>query len=471
MAQNTILIVEDDASLATSVAKVLRTEGYPVKIASDGNEGLREIQENGTRISLVLTDLRLPGMSGLALVARAKSLHPHLPVILVTAFGTAENAIEATRSGAFDYILKPFEMPELLELVDRALRQANLARETVHFARTQDSSGDVMIGNSRVMQELYKEIGRVAATSVNTLIRGETGAGKELVARALHQYSPRKDDAFIPVNCAAIPETLLESELFGHERGAFTGADLRRIGRFEQANGGTLFLDEVGDMPASIQAKLLRVLQDSAVQRLGGKELIPIDVRVICATHQPLEEMIQKRHFREDLFYRINTVELRVPPLRERPEDIPALIHYFVERQQADPAKPAPVFEEGAIQRLQNHPWPGNIRQLQNIVHKLVIQSQGYVISRDQVVAILTQPAGDHPASGLSARVQALLDGAQKGDEKNIHAQLISEAEAELLHQAIIRANSNIAQAARWLGISRLTLREKLKQHGLYLPK
>ncbi len=469
-----ILIVEDDESLAASLAKVLESEGYRVTVAHTGDEGCRRIEEDGDSISLVLTDLRLPGASGLDLVGYAKEKHPHLPVILVTAFGTADTAIEATKRGAFDYILKPFEMPEILDLVERALKQAALARETVRLTdgSTGDggTDGDAMVGTSRPMQDLYKGIGRVAANEANVLIRGETGSGKELVARAIHQYGPRKNKAFIAVNCAAIPETLLESELFGHERGAFTGADFRRVGRFEQADGGTLFLDEIGDMPMTVQAKLLRVLQDRAIQRLGGKELIPVDVRAIFATHQPLEAMIRDRRFREDLFYRVNALELHVPALRERPEDIPGLVRYFLGRHGAESGSQIPSLQPEALDRLRAHPWPGNVRQLENTIRKLVLQARGYVITSDHVDALL---AGSEAPEGtsLAQRVATLLEEAQTLEGGDLHARVVHEAEAELMRQAMQRSGGNIAQVARWLGISRVTLREKLKQHSLYPPR
>ncbi len=468
-----ILIVEDDESLAVSLAKVLESEDFRVTVARTGDEGCRRVAEDGDSISLVITDLRLPGASGIDLVAHAKEKHPHLPVILVTAFGTAETAIEATKRGAFDYILKPFEMPEILDLVDRALKQACLARDTVRLTdgtAGTDAAGDAMVGSSRPMQDLYKAIGRVAANKANVLIRGETGSGKELVARAIHQYGPRKEKPFIAVNCAAIPETLLESELFGHERGAFTGADFRRVGRFEQADGGTLFLDEIGDMPMTVQAKLLRVLQDRAIQRLGGKELIPVDVRAIFATHQPLEAMIRDRRFREDLFYRVNALELHVPALRDRPEDIPALVRYFLARHGGESGQQIPRLQSEALDRLRVHPWPGNVRQLENTLRKLVLQARGYVITVENVDALLAQSESPEGAS-IAQRVAALLEEAQTFETGDLHARVVNEAEAELMRQAMQRSGGNIAQVARWLGISRVTLREKLKQYGLYTPK
>src|SRR5438105_5037908 len=268
--------------------------------------------------------MKLPGMNGLELVRELHGAHPRLPIILITAHGTTETAIEATKSGAYDYLLKPFDMPEFIELVEKALASRRLMNETIELGESTMGAG-ALIGNCRAMQSIYKEIGRIASKPVNVLIRGETGTGKELIARAIYQHSDRAKAPFIAINCAAIPETLLESELFGHERGAFTGADLRRIGRFEQADHGTIFLDEIGDMTPGTQVKLMRVLQERSLQRLGGKDTIKVDVRVIAATHHNLEAAIREKQFREDLYYRLSVVVITLPPLRQRKEDLPHL--------------------------------------------------------------------------------------------------------------------------------------------------
>src|SRR5438093_289848 len=324
-----ILLIEDDAGTASALQKVLREEDYLVDVAARGDEGLRRAM--GQAYDVVITDLKLPGLGGLELVSQLHAAQPRLPIILMTAHGTTETAIEATKLGAFEYLMKPFEADELFDLVAAAVGSGRLMSEAVDLgeARTAQTA---IIGNSRAMQAIYKEIGRVAATPVTVLIRGATGTGKELIARAIYQHSDRAQQPFIAVNCAAIPETLLESELFGHERGAFTGAQTRRIGRFEQADHGTLFLDEIGDMTLGTQVKLVRVLQDRLVQRLGGKETIPVDVRVIAATHRDLELAIKEKNFREDLFYRLNVVVIHLPPLRERREDIPELVQYFLQK-------------------------------------------------------------------------------------------------------------------------------------------
>ena len=314
-----LLLIEDDAAIAAALRKEFLAEGYEFAHQSRGDTGLTHAKEQPCDV--VLTDLKLPGLNGLDLVAQLHQARPKLPIILMTAHGTAESAIEAIKLGAFDYLLKPFDMAELLELTAKAVACNRLMSEPVELGDA-GRSRSAIIGRSRAMQELYKEIGRVAATSVTVLIRGDTGTGKELVARALYQHSARADGPFIPINCAAVPETLLESELFGHERGAFTGAEARRIGRFEQATGGTLFLDEVGDVSPGTQAKLLRVLQDKSIQRVGGKEVIPVDVRILAATNRDLEQAIAEKQFRDDLFFRLSVVT--ITPRRASPSPPPA---------------------------------------------------------------------------------------------------------------------------------------------------
>jgi DNA-binding NtrC family response regulator len=320
------------------------------------------------------------------------------------------------------------------------------------------------------MHEVCKEIGRVAAKPVSVLVRGETGTGKELIARAIYQHSPRAKAPFIAINCAAVPENLLESELFGHERGAFTGADQRRIGRFEQANKGTLFLDEIGDLPPNTQVKLLRVLQQQTFQRVGGSELISVDVRVIAATHRNLEAMIREGKFREDLFHRLNVVCLQLPPLRERREDIPVLVQHFLHKYADDFGIESPAISSDAVGLLQADSWPGNVRELENVIRRLLLAARGLSINADAVRQTLAarnagaDPAG-HSFTGFAGN---LLARAQKGELQDAHARMLAEAEREILTQAITLAEGNQAKAARWLGLSRLTLREKLKQLGLH---
>jgi DNA-binding NtrC family response regulator len=324
------------------------------------------------------------------------------------------------------------------------------------------------VGNSRSMQSIYKEIGRIASKPVNVLIRGETGTGKELIARAIYQHSDRAKAPFIAINCAAIPETLLESELFGHERGAFTGAELRRIGRFEQADHGTIFLDEIGDMTPGTQVKLMRVLQEKTLQRLGGRETIVVDVRVIAATHRDLESAITANQFREDLFYRLSVVVITLPPLRERKEDIPQLVRYFLRKHAPELGVGEPSIHPDALESLCAQSWPGNVRELENVVRKMLLIAQGYTINADHVAAALNRSrslAGNSNQT-LAELVNDLLAGAQRGEFDDAHARLLQTTEKELFTRAIELAQGNQARAARWLGISRLTMREKLIQFG-----
>ena len=461
-----ILLIEDDPGITITLQRLLAGEGHEVVVEKRGDSGLA--RANAENFDVVLCDLKLPGLSGLDLVRELQAAKPRLPIILMTAHGTTETAIEATKRGAFDYLLKPFEMPELLEVVSKALATSRLISEPVSLGAPGDTR-DTIIGSSRGMQAIYKEIGRVAAKPVNVLIRGETGTGKELIARALCQHSDRVNGAFIAINCAAIPETLLESELFGHERGAFTGAEARRIGRFEQAHNGTIFLDEIGDMTLGTQVKLVRVLQERCLQRLGGKETIPVDVRVIAATHRDLERAIKEKNFREDLFYRLNVVVIHLPPLRERREDIPELVHYFLHKHGAALGVDNPSIHPDAMQSLQSQPWPGNVRELENVARKILLLAGGFTINTDHVRAATNRSAGSATSSEKSLRdhAGALLAAAQRGELADSHSQLLEAAEKEIVTQAFQLTHGNQLQAARLLGISRLTLREKLTQFGL----
>ena len=462
-----ILLVEDDASAAKALQEVLGGEGYEVTLATRGDQGLILARDNPH--DAVITDLRLPGMDGLELIRQLHRLRPRLPLILMTAHGTTETAIEATKLGAYDYLLKPFEMEELLELTARAIASSRLMNETVALGEKTKAQSDALIGNSRAMQQVYKEIGRVAGTSVPVLIRGETGTGKELVARALYQHSGRSSEPFIAVNCAAIPETLLESELFGHERGAFTGADTRRIGRFEQAHGGTLFLDEIGDMTPGTQVKLLRVLQDKAIQRVGGKEAIPMTARVIAATHRDLETAMAEKQFREDLYYRLNGVTITLPPLRSRNEDIPPLVAHFLQKYSAEMGASPPSIAADALAFLQSQRWPGNVRELENIVRQAMLHARGYAITAGTVERLAQEKHSASPSASaqpMREYIAGLLDAAQRGETDHVHATFFATAEKELLSQAMELAGGNKTRAAQWLGMTRLTLREKLAALG-----
>jgi nitrogen regulation protein NR(I) len=461
-----ILLIEDDPGITITLQRLLTSEGHEVVLEKRGDSGLQRATSES--FDVVLTDLKLPGLHGLELVKELHAAKARLPIIVMTAHGTTETAIEATKLGAFEYLVKPFEMPDLLEVVSKALATSRLMSEPVSFG-VAGQTRDTIIGTSRGMQEIYKEIGRAAGKPVNVLICGETGSGKELVARALYQHSDRAKGAFIAINCAAIPETLLESELFGHERGAFTGAETRRIGRFEQAHGGTLFLDEIGDMTLGTQVKLVRVLQERSLQRVGGKETVPVDVRVIAATHRDLQQAIQEKQFREDLFYRLSVVNIRLPALRERREDIPQLVAYFLKKHGEAMGVAAPAIHPEAMNYLESQPWPGNVRELENVVRKVLMLAGDYTINVDHVRAATTRVAASEQSSDQSLRDYAasLLAAAQRGEIERSHGRLLEAAEQEIIRQAIQLTHGNQLQAARLLGISRLTLREKLTQLGL----
>ena len=461
-----ILLIEDDPGIVMTLRRVLTDEGHSVQVEKRGDNGLAAAQNDS--FDVVITDMKLPGLNGLDLVRELHAAKPRLPIILMTAHGTTETAIQATKSGAYDYLLKPFEIPEFIELVEKALKSSRLMTEPVEIGGGAGDARDALVGNSRGMQSIYKEIGRIASKPVNVLIRGETGTGKELIARAIYQHSDRAKAPFIAINCAAIPETLLESELFGHERGAFTGAELRRIGRFEQADHGTIFLDEIGDMTPGTQVKLMRILQEKTLQRLGGKETISVDVRVIAATHRDLESAITANQFREDLFYRLSVVVITLPPLRERKEDIPQLVRYFLRKHAPELGVAEPSIHSDALEALSAQNWPGNVRELENIIRKMLLIAQGYTINADHVATALirNRPAGGNADQTLAEYVNDLLASAQRGEFDNAHARLLQTAEKALFTRAIELAQGNQAKAARWLGVSRLTMREKLIQFG-----
>ena len=462
-----ILLIEDDSGITDTLQRVLAAEGHEVAIEKRGDDGLARAVKDS--FNLVITDLKLPGLNGLELVRQLHTSKPRLPIILVTAFGTTETAIEAMKVGAYDYLLKPFNIPQLIELVHKAADSNRRMSEPVGLGETSQSR-DALVGRSQAMQDIYKEIGRVASKPVTVLVRGETGTGKELIARAIYQHSDRANAPFIAINCSAIPETLLESELFGHERGAFTGADARRIGRFEQADRGTIFLDEIGDLTPGTQSKLLRVLQEKTLQRLGGKETITVDVRVIAATHRDLETAIRGKQFREDLYYRLNVVAITLPPLRQRREDVPDLVRYFLGKHGPDLGNTNPSIHPEAVEFLQSQSWPGNVRELENVVRKALLAAQGYTINLDHVRAALNKNSGEAYSAmrPFGEYVDELLAAARRGEITDAYARALETAERELFTRVIQQARGNQAKAARWLGISRITMKAKLVQFGLH---
>jgi nitrogen regulation protein NR(I) len=463
-----ILIVEDDPAIVLTLSRVLADEGYEVLVEKRGDTGLARAKDE--TFDVVITDLKLPGLTGLELVHALHTARPRLPIILMTAHGTTETAIEATQSGAYDYLVKPFEIPELLGMLEQAVTASKLMTEPVEIGATAPTARYAIVGKGRSMRSIYKEIGRVAAKPVSVLIRGETGTGKELIARAIYQHSNRANAPFVAINCAAIPETLLESELFGHERNAFTGASARRIGRFEQANTGTIFLDEIGDMTPATQVKLMRVLQERTLQRLGGKEMIPLDVRVIAATHRDLETAIRQKHFREDLYYRLNVVVIHLPPLRERKEDVPDLVEFFLQKYAAESGVNNPSIHPDAIEFLQAQPWPGNVRELENVMRKVLLLAQSYTISIEHIRAALVR--GGPPAALAEKSIQKYVDeliaAAERGEIEDARARLQETVERALYSRALAMAQGNQVKASRWLGVSRQTLREKMVLYGLH---
>jgi nitrogen regulation protein NR(I) len=464
-----ILLIEDDLGLAGVIRDALEANGYKVTMVGDGKEGFALARKNS--YDALLTDFQMPGQDGLDIVRKLHEEKPHLPVILMTAHHSTDIAIQATRQGAWDYLMKPFPLATMLHLIERAVECSRLAARPVAL-ECEVVEGDSIIGRSPGMQEVYKEIGRVAAKPVTVLIRGETGTGKELVARALMRFSDRLQKPFVTVNCAAIPETLLESELFGHEKGAFTGADARRVGRFEQADKGTLFLDEIGELSMGTQAKLLRVLQEKTISRVGGKENIEVDVRVIAATHVDLEAGIAAKRFREDLFYRLNVVTLTLPALRDRKEDIPALVEYFLRRHGEALQIPHPSIQPEALAHLEEQAWPGNVRQLENVLRKALLSARGYPVGIADLEKNLGAPVGAAAANSCSWQkfVDDTVEAASRGEIEDAMKILQNKMEEEALRHAIELAEGNQAKAARWLGISLPTMREKLRHYALH-PK
>ena len=465
-----ILIVDDDAQLRQSFEKILTTEGHAVKTASSGEAAIAMVQ--AAVPDLVIMDVRMPGMSGLEAFRVMHEIEPKLPVIIMTAFGTTETAIEATKLGAFEYVLKPFEnIQDILALIGQALEAGRFMRSRVELDVAPDTAAaDALIGKSKPMQEVYKAIGRVAPTDATVLIRGESGTGKELVARALYQHSLRSAKPFLVINCVAIPETLLESELFGYEKGAFTGAVNRRVGKFEQAHGGTVFLDEIGDMPFSIQAKILRLLQEKSIERLGGREPIPVDVRIIAATNRDLEAALAQGRFREDLYYRLKVVTLGLPPLRERGQDITLLAEYFLSRfgREMDVSNPGVTAEAKLL--LQNYQWPGNVRELANAMQKALIFSRGYPIHPEDISrAIGGQGLSADAREGQADEIvrQWVRQSLVSGDGKDVFEVCMDHFASVLISEALDLTGGNRSRAAKLLGISRPTLLSKIDKYRL----
>ena len=463
----TLLVVDDEPNILYTISETLAgpdLEVLPVASARDGIEAVRD-----RRPDAVLLDVRLPDMSGLEAFRRIRAIEPRLPVVIMTAFTTTETAIEAIKQGAFEYLVKPVDYSRLQDVVDRAIEVSRMNRVPAllptEAAATADS--DPIVGNSPAMQEVYKAIGRAASHDTTVLILGESGTGKELVARAIYQHGLRRARPFLAINCAALPESLLESELFGHERGAFTGADRQRIGKFEQCDGGTIFLDEIGDMRGSTQAKALRLLQDQRFERVGGNEPVATDVRIIAATNQDLDALIAAGRFRSDLFYRLNGFTIRLPPLRDRMDDLPLLAEHFLRRAALDLARPVPSIAADALMRMHDHDWPGNVRELHAAIRYAVIHASGDVVTAD----CLPESCG-RIKTGMPEAVSAfdLLDATRKmlaGVDGDVYRRLSLLADRVILEEVMRHFRGNQARAAERLGISRVTLRSRLRQLGM----
>jgi two-component system response regulator HydG len=450
-----ILIVDDDKGHLTSLRTVIRSWGYQVTTAEDGREAVARVQE--TPVDLILMDVRMAQMSGIEALQRIKAYNPAIPIIIMTAYSSVESAVQALKGGAYDYLIKPLDFDLLKLSIERACEHAGLRVENADLkARLEDDfERPDIIGKSASMKALLDMLAMVAPSEATVLITGESGTGKELIAKSLHANSPRREHPLVTVNCAALTESLLESELFGHEKGAFTGADRRREGRFRQAEGGTLFMDEVGEMSSRMQAKLLRVLQEKEIQRVGSEKTLTVDVRMVAATNRDLEEDVQAGRFREDLYYRLNVMHLAVPPLRERREDIPLLAQHFLQKYARRNRKAVKGFAPLAMDMFLKYDWPGNVRELENAVERAVILAPGEHVTEKQLpLAIVRQhPDGERiPDAGLPT-----TDGTRT----------LEAMEKEAIAATLAATDGNKSETARRLGISRKTLHNKLKAYGI----
>ena len=472
---NLLLIDDDPDLLAERVTHLFPAPANRVEIARTAAEGMEQV--TAELPDVILLDLRLPDQSGLEALRKLRQIDARIPVIFVTVVRSADSAIEAMRHGAYDYLLKPIDLQKLDRVINESLKVSRLMREPAVVAETppdEELPGEVIIGSCPLMQEAYKAIGRVADHSFPVLITGETGTGKELVARAIYQHGPRAKAPFLALNCAAIPENLLESELFGHEKGAFTGADRRRIGKFEQCSGGTLFLDEIGDMPPATQAKILRVLQEQSFERVGGNETISTDVRLIAATHRDLKAWSEEGKFRPDLYYRLSVFTIHLPPLRERIDDQPLLVQYYVRRFSRELGRDVRLVAPEAMTRLRDYSWPGNIRELQSVLKQALLQANGAVL----LPAFLPERVG-----GVGVVAPPLTTAAEPGaemfvirqridsDVRDLYAETHRQVDRLLLQRVMEHTHGNLQQAALLLGIARQTLRMKLRDLRLSVTR
>ena len=455
-----ILVVDDEENMVHFLTKLLRAEGFEVEGVRTGEAALDRLRAGP--FELVLTDLKLPDTDGIEILKAVRELHPETVVVLITAYGTIESAIEAMRAGAYDYVTKPFRASEILQVVEKALERVHLRREVSQLRQVVEERFGFasLVGKSAKMQEVYTQIEKVAAARGTVLIQGESGTGKELVAKAIHFNSPRKSGPFVVIDCGAIPEALQESELFGHERGAFTGAIATKKGLFEEAHGGTLFLDEVAELAPGLQAKLLRALQDGEIRRVGGTKTLHVDARVIAATNRDLAAEMREGAFREDLFYRLNVFPIFLPPLRERREDLPLLVDHFLDRLAQEGGKPPKRLSPEALRAMMAYPWPGNVRELEHALERAALLSEGETITDHDLPPEILAPKDE---------LTVILPDSAAGFKETV-ARLIRDAEVRLILRALAQSGGNRTEAARLLGISRRALLYKLNEYNLRRP-
>jgi len=477
MSLKRILVADDEESIRWVLSRALTKKGYNVDLAESGDEALLLSRRNA--YDLAVLDIKMPGMSGLDLLSTIKEERPETLVVIMTAESSMKNTVEAMKRGAYDYLAKPFDLDEIEAILVKAEAALNVSEE-VHRLRDEVKNhyqvNRAIIGNSSAMQGVYKILGRVAPSDATVLIYGESGTGKELVARAVHFNSPRLGKPFLAINCAAIPKDLLENELFGHERGAFTGATERKSGKFEQAQGGTLFLDEIGDMPLELQAKLLRVLQEKEITRTGGSSTVSVDVRIVAATNQDLREKVQNKEFREDLYFRLNVVPIPLPPLRRRQEDIPLLVDFFLTHIRQELGVPAQQISDEAMQLLMNYAWPGNVRELENYLQRAALLSTNPVLTPDDFPDLLQGGIdggeNDHSLEALiSNKLRASLSQMDVQDLDNLYTMVLEQMERPLIKIILEKTRGNQVRTAEILGINRNTLRKKITQLGIEVKK
>ncbi|MGB0409631.1 MAG: sigma-54-dependent transcriptional regulator [Opitutales bacterium] len=488
-----ILVIDDDDDLRYSLKRVFSGKNFEVVEAGSGEEGLKMAEQHNPQV--ILLDNRMGGMSGIEALQHLRGINPNAMIILMTAYGTTQTTIEAMKFGAFDYIMKPFDLKKILSLTEAAVAASSdldkASQEAPVAGITQEEVEGGIIGSSAAMQNVFKTIGQVAASDVTVMITGESGTGKELIARSIYQNSLRSQQPYIAVNCAAIPENLIESELFGHEKGSFTGATGQRIGKFELCDGGTIFLDEIGDMALTTQTKILRALQEGEIQRVGSSETIKVNVRMLAATNKPLEQMVEEKTFREDLYYRLNVVRIQLPPLRERKEDVPQLIDFVLKRLARDSKAHIKSISPEALAVLNCYDWPGNVRELENLIYRSAVMAQGETIlikdlPQEIVLAVgaevpatrppmpieegpapVDEPVVPEPAEVLGAPAEEPFDAAYTKLRREQGTNILEHVEREIIRRALAESDGKQVKAAEILGMSRATLRKRVEQYDL----